>query len=339
VKKSKVSWWLGSLLFVLSGCCSAFAAEEFTITTYYPSPHGSYRELTASDRMAIGDVNRDGSVDARDLPVYMEPINGSNWSNTGDPATGSLSIANRLVVGRTNIFPNARVHIHSSHEWENDIASIALSTDRMDGWVNQFWWLDETGDWVKHVLAMDRDQNDQLFLYLNYDGYYHGANNANSTFAILHGNVGINTRDAGAYRLAVTGDTNLNGRLDITGNVQVNGSGTVSNTWCANSDVRLKKDIRELTGVLPKLETLQAVTFDWNTRDFPRKGFSQGRQIGIVAQSAEKEFPELVKTGMDGYKSFDYQKFAAVLLEAVKEQQKEIESLKNEINSLKKSRR
>jgi len=42
----------------------------------------------------------------------------------------------------------------------------------------------------------------------------------------------------------------------------------------------------------------------------------------------EKIFPELVKTGDDGYKSVSYDKFSAVLIEAVKELKKENDSLK-----------
>ena len=48
----------------------------------------------------------------------------------------------------------------------------------------------------------------------------------------------------------------------------------------------------------------------------------------MIAQEVEKYFPELVVTGKDGYKSLNYAQFTAVLLEAVKEQQAEIEKLK-----------
>ena len=44
--------------------------------------------------------------------------------------------------------------------------------------------------------------------------------------------------------------------------------------------------------------------------------------------------PELVNTDNDGYKAVAYDKLTAVLIEAVKEQQKQIELLKNENQKL-----
>jgi len=44
-----------------------FAEESITITTYYPSPYGSYNEL-AANRLAIGDTNGNGTLDAADQP-------------------------------------------------------------------------------------------------------------------------------------------------------------------------------------------------------------------------------------------------------------------------------
>ena len=49
---------------------SSFAQEEgetITITTYYPSPYGVYNHLQAK-RMAVGDTDESGGIDAADLP-------------------------------------------------------------------------------------------------------------------------------------------------------------------------------------------------------------------------------------------------------------------------------
>ena len=55
---SKLKTLLLSLIFILFtlpifNCLSCFADETLTITTYYPSPYGSYKELS-SYRMKIG---------------------------------------------------------------------------------------------------------------------------------------------------------------------------------------------------------------------------------------------------------------------------------------------
>ena len=63
--------------------------------------------------------------------------------------------------------------------------------------------------------------------------------------------------------------------------------------------------------------------------------FKNRKQIGVIAQDIEKYYPELVKTDANGYKSVDYSKLSVVLLEAIKEQQKLIDDLKNSNSVLK----
>ena len=73
------------------------------------------------------------------------------------------------------------------------------------------------------------------------------------------------------------------------------------------------------------------------TEEYPEKNFSIEKQIGLIAQDVEKVFPELVVTDSEGYKSVAYQNLVAVLIEAVKEQQKSINQLKKEVELLKSS--
>jgi hypothetical protein len=62
--------------------------------------------------------------------------------------------------------------------------------------------------------------------------------------------------------------------------------------------------------------------------------FSEDKQIGLIAQDLEKEFPEQVKSDMYGYKGIDYSQLTVVLLEAVKEQQKLISRLQEQQKDL-----
>ena len=54
----------------------------------------------------------------------------------------------------------------------------------------------------------------------------------------------------------------------------------------------------------------------------------EGTQLGVIAQEVEAVVPEVVYTDDKGFKSVDYIKLTPVLIEAIKEQQKEIEELK-----------
>jgi len=94
------------------------------------------------------------------------------------------------------------------------------------------------------------------------------------------------------------------------------------------SDERLKKNIHPITNALDKVQRLNGVTFNWKK--------SGDKDIGVVAQNVEKVLPELVVTGPDGMKSVKYSNMVALLIEAVKEQQKEINKQHEEIEELKK---
>lgn len=59
---------VAGILYVFIGFNRSYAADQLTITTYYPSPYGSYNELT-TNRMAVGDVNKDGTINSLDLPA------------------------------------------------------------------------------------------------------------------------------------------------------------------------------------------------------------------------------------------------------------------------------
>lgn len=95
------------------------------------------------------------------------------------------------------------------------------------------------------------------------------------------------------------------------------------------SDVSLKKNIQTLENALDKVKNLRGVSFDWK-----KTGASD---VGFIAQEVEAVYPELVVTSeADGIKALKYGNITAILVEAIKEQQKEIDFLKAEIESCKK---
>jgi hypothetical protein len=103
----------------------------------------------------------------------------------------------------------------------------------------------------------------------------------------------------------------------------------------SSSDLDLKRNIRTLEDSLEKITGLRGVSFEWRTEEFPDKGFKAGRHIGLVAQEVERIIPEIVRTDRDGKKSLAYDKLTAVLVEAVKEQQAELNSQRAQIEELK----
>ena len=106
--------------------------------------------------------------------------------------------------------------------------------------------------------------------------------------------------------------------------------------WSCSSDIRLKKNIKKLGKVLPKIQHIQGYTFNWRP-EFISKQHSLQPQIGLIAQEVERVFPELVlQKSSIGFKAIDYGKFTAVLVEAVKELKKNNDRLEKRLNLVEK---
>ena len=106
-----------------------------------------------------------------------------------------------------------------------------------------------------------------------------------------------------------------------------NGNMTIAGTLTQNSDASLKENVKEIDNALSKVKQLQGVEFN--------KIGNNKKEIGVIAQDVEKVLPELVLEE-DGVKSVAYGNITAVLIEAIKEQQEQIEELKKQIQLLNK---
>ena len=102
------------------------------------------------------------------------------------------------------------------------------------------------------------------------------------------------------------------------------GTFTASGDICAYSDKRLKRNIQTIDNALDTVHNLRGVTFEKSLKP----------SIGVIAQEVEEVLPELVNTDADGMKSVAYGNIVGVLIEAIKEQQKQIEELKNKFKDL-----
>lgn len=124
---------------------------------------------------------------------------------------------------------------------------------------------------------------------------------------------------------------------DGVGEFKVNGTVTASCGTLVCSDKRFKKEIEELNNAtsLEKLLQLNAYSYYFDTQKFPKNGFSNEKQIGLLAQEVEQFFPELVKTANDGYKMVDYSKLSPILLSGMKAQNARLETLEKENADLK----
>lgn len=118
--------------------------------------------------------------------------------------------------------------------------------------------------------------------------------------------------------------------------LEVNGSVAGVGNYVNMSDGRFKKDITPIHSALGTVEKLKGVSFQWDRSKSKTLRFPQGKQLGLIAQQVEEVAPEVVSTAPNGIKSIAYSELVPVLIEAVKEQQKEITAQYAQIERLKK---
>jgi hypothetical protein len=177
----------------------------------------------------------------------------------------------------------------------------------------------------------------------SYNGGFYVGDTINWGFSVSHsgvnyytnvqfGGTGDNNRairflDAGTERMRINGAGNVGIGTDSPSyTLHVNGSVAGTSAYNNLSDLRLKKDIRPITGALATIAKLRGVRFRWRTPqertvaktlDLP----NDKPQIGFIAQDVRSVLPEAVTTagGQEAILSMQESKIVPLLVEAVKE--------------------
>ena len=97
-----------------------------------------------------------------------------------------------------------------------------------------------------------------------------------------------------------------------------------------SSDKRLKENVKNIESPLEKLNKINGVEFDWIKKEGVHG--NKGHDIGVIAQEIEEVLPEVVTTRDNGYKAVKYEKIVPLLIEAIKEQQEQINKLEEKLN-------
>ena len=182
-------------------------------------------------------------------------------------------------------------------------------------------------------------------------GYQAGMNEIGSNRLYI-ANSSTKTLVYGQFDTKLVGidTTSPSNTLDVNGSVRVRGlatggvaplavdaNGVLIIEPLSPSDVRLKRDIVPLgdsVDVLAALAGLRGVSYAWDTANERVRGYGGRREVGLLAQDVEAVLPEVVSTGADGYKSVDYARLTALLVEVAKAQQREIDALRAEVAAL-----
>jgi trimeric autotransporter adhesin len=102
----------------------------------------------------------------------------------------------------------------------------------------------------------------------------------------------------------------------------------VSDSWETYSSRRWKTNIQPIDNALAKVEKLRGVSYDLKE--------TGKHEIGVIAEEVGAVVPELVSYEANGTdaRSVDYARLTALLIEATKEQQREIQRQQSQINDL-----
>ena len=156
-----------------------------------------------------------------------------------------------------------------------------------------------------------------------------GANGTSTQVAFFTAATTLGS-DSGLYwdntnkRLGV-GLTSPGYPLEVSGNV----SGIsiyASHDIAAYSDISVKDEVEEIANAVEKIKQIRGVTFVRNDSE------SKERRAGVIAQEVEKVLPEVISKKEDGTLMVAYGNLTSLLIQAIKEQQVEIDNLKKIIS-------
>lgn len=136
--------------------------------------------------------------------------------------------------------------------------------------------------------------------------------------------VSLGTQDnAGVFTEQAKAERNGAYAFYVFGNLWANGT-----TY--PSDERYKKNVTSIESPLQRLLQLNGVEYEMKREEYPQYYFQPGKQMGLMAQNVEKIVPEAVSE-TNGYKGVDYARLVPLLIESIKEQQKQIDELRQQL--------
>ena len=238
-----------------------------------------------------------GWLQARDKSNYATPYILTLNPNGGNIGIGTSAPGSLLTVGRADGTIPAEILLNPS-----------TTTNEGGQLVFKRSLVGSTVDWIV-------DQ--------------YGSTSSDARLRIFAGSSEMNGLITKENRFIGMGNIAPSVRLQVSGDI-------IANSIAGSSDLRYKTNVRSISSPLEKVKSLRGVYFNWDQKSFPNKDFSDKTELGFIAQEVEKVLPEVVSkdNSPEEYRSVKYDKVVALLVEAIKEQQKQIDSLKSQVKKL-----
>ena len=305
------------------------------------SDWGLYVAANGTARIGLdggnGNIKLTGTVDGRDVAADGTKLDtiATNANNYSFPYTVSASASNSTVVQRHS---SGYIFANYFNTTPNDVSSgvtkICCETGN-DGYIRH-----ATAAAVRSFInvadgANNITNNNQLTNGAGYTTFTANQSlntSSNPTFNQIYANDWFRVNGAdGIYWQSYAGgwymtDTSW---MRVYNNKGIYTSGEIQGgTINTPSDINLKKDIVKIDDALDKLHQLNGYNFTFKATD--------KKSSGVIAQEVQKVMPQLVHEGADeGTLTVEYGNMVGLLIEAIKEQQTQIDDLKAEIQSMK----
>ena len=208
-------------------------------------------------------------------------------------------------------------------------SSNSAIISRASGNGQQFTWRDSNNIVVASLDANNGDLEVSGDVVLEEDRIL----KAGDTWVRNNGSIAvISNQGLGRMLFRPRGDNSSTDEMTLQRNGDLEVSGDV--IAFSSSDKTLKENISNINNPVDKIKVLNGIYFNWKESDGRHN--HKGKDIGVIAQEVESILPEIVTTRENGVKAIQYDKLIPLTIEAIKEQDKKIEDLQEQINEIKK---
>ena len=269
----------------------------------------------------VRDVGATGSsvhINAQNNFPQIQFVNTGNTFSIGGDTSGNFKISDNTAIGTNDRItidnagnvgirttdPLAEFHVQqasSGRTWAVHANTVAIFENNAGAYLQIITGNSNEGEiWFSDTAGQNRGR-------VRYE----------------HANDKMEFWTAGAERAFIDSSGNLHADADV-----VAYSSSVS-------DIRLKDNINTIDSALNKVKKLRGVEYTWNAGSRKDK-----KDLGVIAQEVEEVLPEIVhEHKMDlideqVYKTVDYEKITAVLIEAIKELNEKVKILEDKIQTL-----
>jgi hypothetical protein len=333
----------------------AYAEENITITTYYPSPSGSYLDLNVQGTLLVGTGTPASGVSSRIEFSHNTSSSRSHWNI--DQAAPSGSTSNNTTNPRLRFFTEPNNNANGYERLVLDNTSLTFRDNSGRSMLEIGTVSGVQGNLILSASNLSNDVGDIIFRSAS--GTQKGRiwTKSNNSSSGLYLSSGDNSEDIAIDSDGVVTVRRLNmdslGEIDSDPDTNDPGwVGFVNRIWLtlvaeiaiiaaivafieSISSIAYKENVVTIDNALEKVMQLRGVYFNWK-KDY--KPEDRSRKIGLIIEEVKPVIPEvIIPASKDGKmpEMLAYHNLVALLVEAIKEQQGEIKKQQEEILELK----